>query len=87
MLSETVANSLSGSKQYSGGGGVSSGGGSGRKGSGSPDSPGCRPGVVSVVDVQSVVDPQVTAVQLFSFHLAIGQYTFFFTFFTGTEIS
>jgi len=41
------------------------GSGSGRKGSsGSPDSPGCRPGVVTVVDVQSVVDPQVTAVQL-----------------------
>jgi len=62
MLSETVANSLSGNKPYGGsGGGVSGGSGSGRKGSGSPDSPGCRPGVVTVVDVQSVVDPQVTA--------------------------
>jgi len=65
MLSETVANSLSGNKAYSsGGGGVGGGSGSGRKGSGSPDSPGCRPGVVTVVDVQSVVDPQVTAVSI-----------------------
>jgi len=66
MLSETVANSLSGNKPYSSGGGVGGGGGSGRKGSGSPDSPGCRPGVVTVVDVQSVVDPQVTPVELSS---------------------
>jgi len=65
MLGETVANSFSGNKPYSSGGGVGGGSGSGRKGSsGSPDSPGCRPGVVTVVDVQSVVDPQVTAVQL-----------------------
>jgi len=62
MLGETVANSFSGNKAYSGGGGVSSGSGSGRKGSGgSPDSPGCRPGVVTVVDVQSVIDPQVNS--------------------------
>jgi len=61
MLGETVANSLSGSnKSHSGAGSVGSGGGSGRKGSGSPDSPGCRPGIVTVIDVQSVVDPQVT---------------------------
>jgi len=61
MLGETVANSFSGNKPYSSGGGVGSGTGSSRKGSGgSPDSPGCRPGVVSVVDVQSVVDPQVS---------------------------
>jgi len=66
MLSETVANSLSGNKAYSSGVGVGGGSGSGRKGSGSPDSPGCRPGVVTVVDVQSVVDPQVTAADLFS---------------------
>lgn len=63
MLGETVANSFSGNKPYGSGGVVVSGSGSGRKGSGgSPDSPGCRPGVVTVVDVQSVVDPQVTAV-------------------------
>jgi len=66
MLGETVANSLSGNKPYSSGGVSVGGTGSGRKGSGSPDSPGCRPGVVSVVDVQSVVDPQVTAAELSS---------------------
>lgn len=64
MLGETVANSFSGNKPYGSGGAVSGGSGSNRKGSGSPDSPGCRPGVVTVVDVQSVVDPQVFAVQL-----------------------
>jgi len=72
MLGETVANSLSGNKAYSGGVGVGGGGsGSGRKRTGSPDSPGCRPGVVTVVDVQSVVDPQVTTVNLFSVGLNI----------------
>jgi len=64
MLGETVANSISGNKPYGSSCGVVSGGGGAgpaRKGNGSPDSPGCRPGVVTVVDVQSVVDPQVTA--------------------------
>jgi len=71
MLGETVANSLSSNKTYSSGVGVSGSSGTGRKGSGTPDSPGCRPGVVTVVDVQSVVDPQVTKSTCSSFTTAI----------------
>lgn len=60
MLGETVANSLSGSsKAYSSTGSVGGSSGSGnRKSSGGSvyDAAGCRPGVVSVVDVQTVTE-------------------------------
>jgi len=61
MISETVANSLTGNKP-SYGQGVSGGAGMAnvsKKTAGSPETAGCRPGVVTIVDVQNVVDPQV----------------------------
>ena len=61
MISETVANSLTGNKvTYGQGvGGVVGAGNMSKKTAGSPEAAGCRPGVVTIVDVQNVVDPQV----------------------------
>lgn len=63
MIGETVANSLSGSAPQNVGGGVSASSMS-KKTVVSPEAAaaaGCRPGVVTIVDVQNVVDPQVSA--------------------------
>jgi hypothetical protein len=68
MISETVANSLTGNKPPYG---SSSGGGTGggqlaKKTVGSIEASGCRPGVVTVIDVQNVVDPQVNSCFVFA---------------------
>lgn len=63
MISETVTNSLTGSKPSFTptvvGGGTYGPGSTKKSGSGSPETYGCRTGIVTVVDVQNVVDPQV----------------------------